>query len=269
MQVRAYKLAVRSTGAGGPGTFTGYASVFGNIDSYGTVVDPGAFKKSIKDHDGIFPLIDFHWPDRAAGLIRVQEDKKGLLSEGALDLDIQRGHDLYSGLKFGEKVAELGWGATAGYIDRMSIGFDVITEEKKEGVSHFREIGLWEVSLVTRNFAANEQALVTDVRAACAGLQRVNAAIRAGAEDELRSGLDELRELLGAQASQVDPLSEFMAETRERLTELTALLRSEGPSLDTLPAEPRDDTDEPQQHSPLEELRAFRASLETTLQNTR
>ncbi|TIR65805.1 MAG: HK97 family phage prohead protease, partial [Mesorhizobium sp.] len=34
---------------GTPGTFDGYAAVFGNIDSHGDVIEPGAFAKSLLD----------------------------------------------------------------------------------------------------------------------------------------------------------------------------------------------------------------------------
>ena len=30
------------------GVFTGYASVFGNVDSYGDIVEPGAFKDTLE-----------------------------------------------------------------------------------------------------------------------------------------------------------------------------------------------------------------------------
>jgi len=268
---RAYKLKVRDVGAEGTGTFAGYSSVFGNVDFYGTVVDAGAFKRTIDHNDGIFPLIDFHWPDRAVGLVRVSEDKTGLLTEGALDLDIQRGQELYSGLKFGEKVADLGWDSTGGYIDRMSIGFDVVTEEKKDGITHFKELSLWEISLITKNFAANEEALVTDVRAACVGLQRVNAAIRTGAEEELRAGMAELRALLNTETEdEVDPLEDFMAETREQLNELKALLAKEGSGLSTLPAgDPSNEGSDSQQHSLLDELRLHGQRLHKTLNEER
>ena len=42
------------------GTFTGFASVFDVVDSYNEVVLPGAFKKTLKENDGKFPLTWFH-----------------------------------------------------------------------------------------------------------------------------------------------------------------------------------------------------------------
>jgi len=257
MLVRAYKMQVRETGD--EGTFTAYASVFGNVDSYGTVIDKGAFKRTIDHNDGAFPLLFFHDPTRPIGMTLAEEDSKGLLVRGTIDLDIPDGRMTHSGMK-------------KGYIDRMSIGFDVKDEYKQDDVPHYREVSLWEDSLITRNFAANDQALVVDVRAACGGLQRMNAAIRKGAEDDLRAAMAELRTLLGPEDGDGPPdeFADFMAETRGQLKELTALLTKEGSALSTLlVSDSPSEGSEPQEHSLLDELRAYRAKLDKTLVETR
>jgi len=181
MDFRAYNMEVRELQEAG--TFTGYASVFGNVDSYGTVVDKGAFKKTIKDNKGRFPALFFHDPTRPVGMTTVQEDGHGLLVDGKIDLSTSDGQLVYSGLR-------------EGYIDRMSIGFDVITSTPIDGVPHFKEVRLWENSLITRNFAANEEALVTDVRATAAGLRRVQVAMQESANLELQNALADLRALV-------------------------------------------------------------------------
>ena len=243
MEIRAYRLDVRETGD--TGTFTGYASVFGNVDSYGTVVDPGAYKKTLKDQGGEIPLVYFHIPERPVGMVAAKEDAHGLLVEGEIDLGIPDGQLVYSGLR-------------RGYIDRMSVGFNVITEAVREQIPHYKEIRLWEVSLVTRNFAANDQALVTDVRAACRGLQRVNDVIKRGAAEELRGALLELRTLLAG----AEPGAEIGLALAEGFGDLRALIVSEGPSMDT-PADEPPIEDEPGDHSGLlDELRAIGRQLE-------
>jgi len=181
MDFRAYSMEVR--GLQEAGMFTGYASVFGNIDSYGTVVDKGAFKKTIKDNKGQFPVLFFHDPTRPVGMTSVQEDGHGLLVDGKIDLNTSDGQLVYSGLR-------------EGYIDRMSIGFDVITATPVDGIPHFKELRLWENSLITRNFAANEDALVTDVRATVAGLRRIQVAMQESANLELQNALADLRTLV-------------------------------------------------------------------------
>ena len=63
-QVRQFPLELRAIGdaAGGAGQFTGYASVFGVQDSYGTVFGRGCFQKTISEHQGRFPILWMHNP---------------------------------------------------------------------------------------------------------------------------------------------------------------------------------------------------------------
>lgn len=54
------------------GTFDGYASVFGNKDLGGDIVQPGAFARTISDHARRLPLpadhgFDLSWMDRGYG----------------------------------------------------------------------------------------------------------------------------------------------------------------------------------------------------------
>jgi len=181
MEIRAYRFETRDLGDAG--TFTGYASVFGNVDQHGTIVDKGSFKKTLKENGNFLPLLFYHDPTLPIGSFSGEEDDHGLRIDGKLDLDVERGRDVYSGIK-------------KGYIDRMSIGFTPITEIQKDGATHFKEIRLWESSLVTRNFASNDQALVTDVRAASLGLRRVSEAIAAGDIRDFDQRIAELRLLL-------------------------------------------------------------------------
>lgn len=139
-----------------PGRFEGYASVFGVVDSHGTVFDKGAFKKTIKERKGWVPIAWMHDIWMPIGRAEVKEDDKGLWVEGALDLDTQRGAEVYSGMK-------------KGYITQMSHTFRKIKEkivkaEDKSEIPHYLEVKLFEVSPVTTNFASNEEAEITEVR---------------------------------------------------------------------------------------------------------
>ena len=139
-----------------PGRFEGYASVFGVVDSYGTVFDPGAFKKTVKERKGWLPIVWMHDPSEPIGRAEVKEDGKGLWIEGQLDLDVQRGAEVYSGMK-------------KGYITEMSHSFRAIKEKKVEAedksqIPHYLEVQSFEISPVTANFASNEAATITDVR---------------------------------------------------------------------------------------------------------
>lgn len=141
------------------GKFKGYLSVFGNADSYKDIVDQGAFSKTLQDKSlqkqnsedpYLLPILWQHNPsDPIGGFIDIHQNEKGLFVEGQLDLDIEQGKRAYSGLK-------------KGYIKGLSIGYDTIKEEWKDGYRHLKEIRLWEGSVVT--FGANDQALVNGVK---------------------------------------------------------------------------------------------------------
>jgi len=139
-----------------PGRFEGYASVFGVVDTYGTVFDKGAFKKTLKERKDWLPIVWMHDPSEPIGRADVKEDDKGLWVEGQLDLDVQRGAEVYSGMK-------------KGYITEMSHSFRGIKTktakaEDKSEIPHFLEVQSFEISPVTTNFASNEEAVITGVR---------------------------------------------------------------------------------------------------------
>lgn len=143
-----------------PGMFKGYASVFGVLDAYGTIFDKGCFRKTIKEHKGRLPLTSMHQVQDPIGLAFVEEDDHGfLVKEGRLNLDIQKGQEVYSGMKFRNE----------GYITQMSHTFQVVkkrtVEEDGEEIVHFKEVKSFEIATVTTNFAANEEAVITSVRA--------------------------------------------------------------------------------------------------------
>lgn len=130
------------------GTFRGRASVFGALDSYGEMVDAGAFKKTLKENKK-FPLLDTHDPMRRLGVISGIEDGEGLLSEGHLNMNVQAGREARAL-------------AIQGAFNGLSIGFQTLKEKIVDGVRHLKEIKLWEISLCV--FQACPGALVADVK---------------------------------------------------------------------------------------------------------
>jgi hypothetical protein len=134
------------------GTFTGYGSIFGAVDSYGDVVEKGAFKKSIREK-GQFPLLWSHDIQTPVGVVKAKEDSTGLRVEGQLNLDVQRAKEIRSLMK---------QGAIAG----LSIGYQTLREDKgevdKKPVRLLKEIALWEISPVV--FGACPGALVSAVK---------------------------------------------------------------------------------------------------------
>jgi HK97 family phage prohead protease len=134
------------------GTFTGYASTFGNVDNGYDQVMPGAFTKTLAVRTA--PQIKMLWQHDATQPIGVwteaKEDKSGLYVEGKLLRDVQRGAEAYALMK-------------AGVIDSMSIGYKTLESEfAQNGVRQLKEVGLYEISLVT--FPMNDFARVDSVK---------------------------------------------------------------------------------------------------------
>lgn len=122
------------------GAFSGYASLFGVVDSGGDMVMAGAFARSLikRGASGVKML----WQHQAAEPIglwaSIVEDSRGLKVEGRLDLSVARAREALSLMR-------------KGAIDGLSIGFRTLraTTEKSSGVRRLHEIDLWEISVVT------------------------------------------------------------------------------------------------------------------------
>lgn len=141
------------------GIFKGHGSVFNNTDSYGDVVMPGAFAKSLARHKsaGSMPaLLWQHDSKQPIGIYKaMEEDEIGLSLEGQFALKTRQGAEAHE-LTMMKAVRGLSIGFT---IPKNGMEFD-----EEENVYRLKEIDLWEVSVVT--FPANGLANITDVRSA-------------------------------------------------------------------------------------------------------
>ena len=129
----------------------GHAAVFGNKDSYGDVIQPGAFARTLTNDRGRMKVLWQHDPSNPLGKpLEMREDEKGLFVKARI-ADTVQGRDALA--LFDAEV-----------IDELSIGYDSIVEEydNEKGVRYLREIKLWEFSPVT--WAANELAKITSVK---------------------------------------------------------------------------------------------------------
>lgn len=147
------------------GSFNGYGAMFGNVDSYGDVIEPGAFKASLREwkkrgsmpkmllqHGGMFGPAEDGIP--IGVWTRMEEDEKGLVVEGELfALDTQKGRYIHEGLKSGA----LG-GLSIGYIPR-EVAYGKKPEDPPRTI---KKLDLFEVSVVT--FPANDEARVDAVK---------------------------------------------------------------------------------------------------------
>jgi HK97 family phage prohead protease len=139
------------------GTIEGYGSVFGNIDSYGEVVMPGAFTQSLVDSKRKGRTIKMLWQHDPAQPIGIwddlAEDAKGLWVKGRLLTEVSTTAREAHGL------------IKAGALDGLSIGYqtlDAEPDDKRPGIVLLKKLDLREVSPVT--FAANERARVESVK---------------------------------------------------------------------------------------------------------
>jgi len=119
----------------------GYASLFGDQDRGGDIVERGAYSQSLERlrRDGWrVKMLWQHDPAQPIGVWdAVREDDRGLFVKGRLLDDVNRARE----------AAAL---IAAGAIDGLSIGYRTVKAVKKDGGSRLlQELELWEVSLVT------------------------------------------------------------------------------------------------------------------------
>jgi|WetSurMetagenome_2_1015567.scaffolds.fasta_scaffold00157_58 uncharacterized protein len=128
------------------GIVTGYASIFGNIDSDQDMIMPGAFAKTIQERGpgSVRCRIKHLWQHdswQPIGVpIKLAEDQKGLYFE------TQFGKDSFSQDKLQQHIDKI--------ITELSIGYNTIKSENvtENDVFHHRkltELKLWEYSSVT------------------------------------------------------------------------------------------------------------------------
>ena len=133
------------------GVFSGYASVFDAVDSYNEIVVKGAFRKTLKENDGKFPLCWSHNVTEPLGIVHASEKRQGLVVEGHLNLDVQSAREKRSLMK-------------QGAIKGLSIGFKTIKDEWDDQIRKLKEIKLYEISAITLNFQACPGAEIEDVK---------------------------------------------------------------------------------------------------------
>jgi HK97 family phage prohead protease len=119
----------------------GYASLFGNCDQGGDIVEKGAYAASLKRLDAAGRRVRMLWqhdPTEPIGIWdEVREDARGLFVKGRLLKDVARAREAAALIE-------------AGAIDGLSIGYRTVRATKDgQGRRLLSEVELWEVSLVT------------------------------------------------------------------------------------------------------------------------
>lgn len=137
------------------GAFSGYGSVYGNVDDGGDIMLQNSFEKSLSDWQskGRMPALLWQHDQRQpiGAYQKMTETHQGLYVEGTLALKTQKGQEAYELLKMKA-------------LSGLSIGYAVKDADfnSKTGVQTIKQADLYEVSLVT--FPMNDQARVASVK---------------------------------------------------------------------------------------------------------
>lgn len=86
---------------GETGTFTGYASVFGGVDSYGDTIVKGAFESTLRNNGKPKMFFNHEWTMPIGKWISVKEDDHGLLVKGELTPGLALSDDVRAAMKHG------------------------------------------------------------------------------------------------------------------------------------------------------------------------
>tara|TARA_R110002110_G_scaffold415850_1_gene657955 strand:+ start:4467 stop:5093 length:627 start_codon:yes stop_codon:yes gene_type:complete len=122
-------------GAEGSLQFSGYASVFDGLDSYGDKIQAGAYKSTITDRERPVQLRWNHSGPVIGKFTEMYEDEKGLFVSG----ELTKGHSVAE-----DTAALLRHKAISG----LSIGYSVKDFEQQGVVRVLKDIELYEISIV-------------------------------------------------------------------------------------------------------------------------
>ena len=138
------------------GEFEGYASVYGNVDFYREVVEPGAFTECLQELKASGHKIPVLWNHRSDEVLGVYDE----LSEDARGLRV-KGRLLVKEVAKARETAAL---ISAGAVTGISIGYWIRDSFKNEetGNLHLTKLYLREASIVT--FPANDEARVETIK---------------------------------------------------------------------------------------------------------
>ena len=147
--------------------FTGYASVFGGVDSYGDTIDPKAYDSTLVERQRPIRMRWNHFGEIIGKWLNITTDSKGLVATGQLTPGHSKAIDVYASLKHGA-------------IDGMSIGYvPKRVEDFGNGNRLLKQIDLIEISVVEE--PADLGAKIESVKSAldgCTSLKEIESLLR-------------------------------------------------------------------------------------------
>lgn len=179
------------------GVFEALVSVFGNIDSYGDKVMPGAFESTLAEWAEKGDPIPVYWshrmddPDYNIGhVIEAAETDDGLLVKAQLDLGGGKADQVHRLLK-GRRVTQ------------FSFAYDTLREKRDEdGINELHELRLYEVGPTP--IGANQETELLAVKAAAQAAVGIAEGLKAGRVlaqkhiDSLRSAQEAIGAVIAA-----------------------------------------------------------------------
>ncbi len=149
-QIGLDSLELKMTGDGMK--FSGYASIFGGVDSYGDTIQKGAYLNTLENRQRPIRMRWNHYGPVIGKWTELREDEKGLYVAGELTPGHSTAEDTYALMKHGA-------------IDGMSIGYRVKAfDPLGEDLRLLKEIDLVEISVVEE--PADLGAKIGDVKSA-------------------------------------------------------------------------------------------------------
>lgn len=140
---------VNSPNTSGPVQFSGYASVFNNVDVDGDTIEQGAFMDTLDMRDWPVLMRWNHFGPVIGKWLSIAEDDRGLFVKG----ELTPGHTTARNV-----AASMRHGAVGG----LSIGFRIRDAEQQGDVQVIRSIDLIEISVVEN--PANRAATINEVK---------------------------------------------------------------------------------------------------------
>lgn len=191
------------------GIFSGYASVFSNVDSGGDIVEPGAFTKTLTEGWERVKILALHndcWLPIGRP-IELREDTEGLYISAKIS-DTSMGKDIKVLLK-------------DGVLNELSIGYDpVVYDYDDAGIRHLREVKLWEVSVVT--WAMNQMATISGYKSMQETAERA-----VELQKELREEIKEGRKISSARIKSLEDASKQMKQASRLIDTVVKEARGE------------------------------------------
>lgn len=256
------------------GVITAYAAVFGNVDSYGDVIQRGAFSKTIDERKDRIKVLVNHdgWSRLPVGKpLSMVEDSYGLLTTTKMSAT-QMGQDIYTL-------------ASEGAISELSIGYYALKATYPDDDAS-RAAGIWrllnEVKLLEYSFLsvppANEGAVITGIKSGAdlerevrrwTAIYQVGLSSKAGRvlsaanAKKILTALSELQDLVAAAGLDEEEAADSTSEPSDTTaaSKSSAEPPAHSPLLSALQRKATSLNAEVKKGSLLSELRTFGASL--------